>query len=133
VELGTMTKLTRVVLLVPAILALAAWLRWRSGAKEQTPTASVAKPWFVAGFLLVGVLNTLAAHVWPLRETMLATVRGQTLGIAGLIMAMAMAGMGLQVDFGRLRAQGLRTLATASIGWLVLASLAGWEVFALTR
>ena len=46
---------------------------------------------------------------------------------------MAMAGMGLQVDFARLRANGLRAFATALLGWLVLAGLAAGEIALLTN
>ncbi len=132
VEIGTVTKLTRVVLLVPAVFCLSGWLQRRK-AKASTDIGAVApgkrpKPWFVAGFLLVGILNTAAFHVFPNSQQVLHDYNAQILVIANFLMAMAMAGMGLQVDFGRLRANGPRAVVVAIVGWLVLASLAALEI-----
>ncbi len=132
IEIGTVTKLTRVVLLVPAVFCLSGWLQRRK-AKASADGGSVApvkrpKPWFVVGFLLVGILNTTAFHVFPDSQQTLHDYNAQILVIANFLMAMAMAGMGLQVDFGRLRANGPRAVVVAIVGWMVLASLAALEI-----
>ncbi|MEO6993174.1 MAG: putative sulfate exporter family transporter [Lacunisphaera sp.] len=134
-ELGTVTKLTRVVLLVPAVLVLG-WFFGRErdhNAAAETDGVTVApiipKPWFVLGFLLVGTVNTLAIHFVPERLAQIGFVNGWLLAVANFLMAMAMAAMGLQIDFGRLRANGLRAVGTALIGWAVLASLAVGEIW----
>ena len=134
-ELGTVTKLTRVVLLVPAILVLG-WFFGRErnnndaaeiGEVNAAPT--VPKPWFVLGFLLVGTMNTLAIHFAPEHIVQIGDINGWLLAVANFLMAMAMAAMGLQIDFGRLRANGLRAVGTALIGWMILASLAIGEIW----
>lgn len=132
VEIGTVTKLTRVVLLVPAVFCLSGWLQRRKAcAKADAGTVAAGKrpkPWFVAGFLLVGILNTLAFHVFPNSSATLHEYNAQILVIANFLMAMAMAGMGLQVDFGRLRANGPRAVIVALVGWLTLAGFAAVEI-----
>jgi uncharacterized integral membrane protein (TIGR00698 family) len=133
-EMGTVTKLTRVILLVPTVLVLG-WIFARSRNRQlvagANPTAlpKVPKPWFVLGFLLVGAGNTLALHFFPADHARIAGINRQMLDVANFLMAMSMAGMGLQVDFARLRANGVRAVGTALIGWTVLATLAAGEIW----
>lgn len=120
--IGTVTKLTRVVLLAPAIYALSLWhARHRPKDGAATP---VARPWFVLGFLLVGVFATLAHRLWPEGGASLGQIETHILTLATFLMTMAMSGMGLQVDLARLRASGPRAALTAIFGWLALAALA---------
>jgi uncharacterized integral membrane protein (TIGR00698 family) len=137
--MGTVTKLTRVVLLVPTILVLG-WIFARSraraagavaGTADTTPPPAAPKPWFVLGFLLVGIGNTLAWHFLPAQHARIGDLNHKMLDVANFLMAMAMAGMGLQVDFIALRANGVRALGTALLGWTVLAGLAAAEIWAL--
>jgi len=44
----------------------------------------------------------------------------QVLTIANFLMAMAMAGLGLQVDVASLRTQGLAAVKVAVVGWFAL-------------
>ncbi len=135
-EMGTVTKLTRVVLLVPTILILG-WAFGRGRIRntgvmaDAVPLPAVPKPWFVLGFLLVGVGNTLALHFLPTQHVQITRINQQMLDVANFLMAMSMAGMGLQVDFARLRSNGLRAVGTAVLGWVVLASLAIGEIWVL--
>jgi uncharacterized integral membrane protein (TIGR00698 family) len=133
VEIGTVTKLTRVVLLVPVVLVLGRIFAHRRRGEAGGAASVVPKPWFVLGFLLVGVVNTLACRGLPAWGAEIAAVDGRLLDVTGWLMAAAMAGMGLQVDFARLRANGLRAVGTAIGGWVMLAGLAAGEVWWLTR
>jgi uncharacterized integral membrane protein (TIGR00698 family) len=134
-EMGTVTKLTRVVLLAPAIFFLNGWVRRSKNGRlrEDEAGTPLPKPWFVLGFLLVGIANTLAFHLLPLARETLLDYNRQILVIANFLMAMAMAGMGLQVDFGRLRANGPRAVITAVTGWLLLLTLAIGETWLLAK
>lgn len=133
-DIGTVTKLTRVVLLVPVVFLLGWWTaRRRAGASDGRSATAPAKPWFVLGFLAVGLGNTLALRWLPEWRGTIEGIDTQMLAVATFLMAMAMAGMGLQVDFARLRANGWRTFATALLGWLTLAGIAATEIALSTR
>lgn len=81
------------------------------------------------GFLAVGIVNTLAFRLFPQTHETLLDYNRQILVISNFLMAMAMASMGLQVDFGRLRANGPRAVFVAVVGWLLLAALAAGEMW----
>ena len=65
-------------------------------------------------------------------QAVITALNGHMLTAANFLMAMAMAGMGLQVDFAQLRARGLRAGVVAVVGWLGLAGLAAAEIALLT-
>lgn len=134
VEIGMVTKLTRAVFLVP-VIAILSWL-WarrhaRATAGEVKPT-QLPKPWFVLGFLLVGIANTLALHHWPEARAHITGLDHGVIGVAVFMMAMAMTAMGLQTDFAHLRENGPRAFLTAIVGWTVLAVLAAGEIWLLS-
>ena len=136
IEIGTVTKLTRVVLLVPVVFALGVWARRRarhSASAAKVGAAKFAKPWFVLGFLAVGLVNTLAFRLFPDAHLAMLSYDRAILAIATFLMAMAMAGMGLQVDFARLRSEGPRAALVALTGWAFLFGLAAAELYFLRR
>ncbi len=113
---GTMVKLLRVVLLIPVVFFLAQMFKRRDGAQA----APVQKPWFVGGFLLVGIVNTALVYGLPQFHETWAHLDQQMLTVANFLMTMAMAGLGLQVDLGTLRREGLTAIKVAVIGWAAL-------------
>jgi uncharacterized integral membrane protein (TIGR00698 family) len=112
---GTIVKLLRVVLLVPVVLFLGQLFR-----KSNSSSEPVQKPWFVGGFFLVGLINTMIVYLLPGMHDLWANLDRQVLTIANFLMAMAMAGLGLQVDLASFRTQGLTAIKVAVIGWLAL-------------
>ncbi len=136
VDIGMITKLTRVVFLVPVIGVLG-WVYARKhaqqGAAENGVKQTVPKPWFVLGFLLVGTINTMALHWLPEQRESLAVLDGTMLKVSAFLMAMAMAAMGLQTNFARLRENGVRALGTAVLGWMLIASVAATELWLMAR
>jgi len=135
IEIGTVTKLTRVLFLVPVVGVLG-WIyarkRARDTTSEDTPEAKVPKPWFVLGFLLVGTLNTLAWHFLPEQRYELGVIDDRVLQLASVLMGMAMVAMGLQTNFTHLKENGTRALGTAVGGWAMIASLAAMEIWWLS-
>ncbi len=115
-DVGTVTKLVRVLLLAPVILLLVAWQRRHGGTDAK---AKVPFPWFVIGFFATGVIYSLVLRstgnaAW-VKET------GAWMLFVGLfLMTMGMAGLGMQVDYGRLRAHGLRAAVAFTVGWFAL-------------
>jgi uncharacterized integral membrane protein (TIGR00698 family) len=112
---GTLVKLLRVVLLVPVVLMLGQFFQ-----EKDRHAPPVQKPWFVGGFFLVGVINTALIHALPGFHDLWARLDLQMLTIANFLMAMAMAGLGLQVDVASLRTQGIAAIKVATIGWAAL-------------
>lgn len=134
-EAGTVTKLMRVALLAPAVLMLGVVLARRhkgDGTGKQTSLRGMLGPvWFVFGFLIVGAIHTLARVVFPHHLDDIDRTGSHLLTISSLLMTMAMAGLGLQVDFAQLRKNALRTTAVALAGWLLLVALACVEIHLL--
>ncbi|MEB3197788.1 MAG: putative sulfate exporter family transporter [Candidatus Sericytochromatia bacterium] len=114
-DAGTMVKLTRVVLLAPA-LVLVGWY-WRRATRHEAGHAAYSLanppiPYFVLGFLAVGALNSLGLFSETLRW-------GLTQASIGL-MAIAMAAMGLLTDLRQVRQAGLSAIAVGVVGFLTL-------------
>jgi uncharacterized integral membrane protein (TIGR00698 family) len=101
-------KLTRSLMIVPICAALAALARTdRRRIRELVP-------WFLVGFLAVAALRSAAlipqVAAGPLRTT------------AGLLIAIALAAIGLSTDVRALRAAGFRPLALGFVLWVAVAS-----------
>jgi len=112
VEIGTITKLARVVMLAPAVLALGAWVRrGKAGGGE----VKAPMPWFAFGFLaMVAVAST--GLVPP-------AVTGGSRVLVPLLLAASVAALGLNTDIRVLHAQGLRPLLLGLASWLFVALL----------
>jgi len=112
-EAGTITKLARVVLLAPAILALGLWAR---PAGDQGAVRAPV-PWFAFGFL--GLVLLGGTGLVP------AQAVGWSRIAVPVMMGAAVAALGLNTDLQALRTRGLRPLllglgATLFIGLLGL-------------
>jgi uncharacterized integral membrane protein (TIGR00698 family) len=123
---GTMVKLLRVLLLVPVILGLAQFFR-----RNDFHAAPMQKPWFVGGFFLMGLVNTALLMGVPQFHSLWLRLDQQILTLANFLMAMAMAGLGLQVDMTTLRKDGLVAIRVAVIGWGALLVVAGTVMYLL--
>lgn len=111
-DLGTLVKLTRVVLLAPALIALGA-LSKAGGERPSYSLKNPPIPWFVIGFLVLGAVSTFLPR--PVKDT---------LGLASVfLMAAAMAAMGLHVPFAMLRRAGVRVVYAGVLGFAGLAVL----------
>lgn len=102
-EFGTVAKLTRVMMLAPMVITLgiAARQRARSAGKEHGGTAA-PMPWFVLGFVVLVGLNSVI-DVPAEAKTWIVT-------FTTFLLSMALAAMGLETDFRKLKAKGGRPL-----------------------
>ncbi|WP_405081276.1 YeiH family protein [Paenibacillus chitinolyticus] len=139
VDSALVAKLTRVALLAPVALALGVWTARRerrdagegaagsaaSGAAGSAAPrkAGVPVPWFIVGFLAAAALNTVGIVPQPAAA---AAVQG-----AYLLIAMAMAGLGLNVNLAVFRRHGLRASAAVLLGSVLLSLLGIAEVYVL--
>lgn len=107
---AVIVKLTRVMLLVPVLF----WLGWRYAEKKAGATngGKVPVPWFAVLFVVVATLNSVV--------TIAPEVRERLLTIDTLILSAAMAALGLETRFAKLRALGIRPLLLAFLLWLWL-------------
>lgn len=126
VDLAVVVKLTRVAMLVPVALLVGVWAQWKrrklqgnhpeeSAGLESGKSRSLQIPWFILGFLLMSGVNTLG--IIPQQAA------AQIVNVAYLLIAMAMAGLGLGVNFAAFRRLGIRPFWAGLIGSIVLSGL----------
>lgn len=116
---AVITKMVRVMMLAPFLIALSAWTnRARAGGVDTAFPSRITIPWFAIGFIAVVALNSL----WPLPTGLAA----RCTQIDSFLLAMAMAALGLTTHASSLRRAGLRPilLAVTLFGWLVIAGAA---------
>lgn len=144
-DIAVVVKLTRVAMLVPVSLLLGIWMnrkerrdnkaraRVQPNVEEQPNAAarpnpaggtmaslfsrwrSIQVPWFILGFVLMSGLNT-----WGVISERVA---GMIVAAAYLLIAVAMAGLGLGVDLAVFRRLGIRPFWAGLIGSAALSIL----------
>lgn len=112
-DAAVIAKMVRVMLLAPFLIALSFWLA-RGERSEGAPKARLQLPWFAFGFVAVVLFNSLQ---WLPAEAMAAANQLDT-----LLLATAMAALGLSTHLGAIRQAGLKPLLLAAIlfAWLVV-------------
>jgi uncharacterized integral membrane protein (TIGR00698 family) len=113
-QFGTISKLTRVVLLAPLIMTLAISMRNVTSGSRSGSTGSAPMPWFVLGFIAMMLVNSFVSI--PL------DISGKLVTLTNFLLSMALAAMGLQANIGKLRAEGWRPLALGAFGWIFIAA-----------
>jgi uncharacterized integral membrane protein (TIGR00698 family) len=116
---GTIAKLSRVMLLAPMILALSYYTAKRPQTIDddevKRPTRrAVPMPWFVLGFIVMMLVNSL--DLIPHGEKIYlvqATI---------FLLTVALAAMGLETDFRKLRAKGWKPLLVGAGSWLFISA-----------
>ena len=119
VDMAVIVKLTRVALLVPIAIAVGIWAnraeQKASGTRKKMTLRSIPIPWFILGFLLVSGFNTLGI--------VSENVASMIVTLAYMLIAMAMAGLGLHVDLISFRRLGMRSFAAGLVGSILLSIL----------
>jgi uncharacterized integral membrane protein (TIGR00698 family) len=112
-DLGTLVKLARVVLLAPALLALGFATR---GPGVRYTWKEPPVPWFVIGFLALGIAGSLGGFPGGNRALLSSA--------SIFLMTCAMAAMGLHTQIGMIRRAGARVLyaGLAAFGCMALLS-----------
>lgn len=106
-DFATIAKLARVMLLAPVVLLLGLGRRGRAG------RAGLPVPLFVLGFLGLVVVNSVVPVGAGFRQG-----AGEATAV---LLAIALAAMGLEARIGRLRARGLRPLLLGAAAFLFIA------------
>jgi uncharacterized integral membrane protein (TIGR00698 family) len=123
-DTAVIAKMVRVMMLAPFLIMLSAWLA-RDDAKRASggqpsnglatlPKAKLAVPWFAFAFVGVVLFNSL--HLLP------ASVVALTNEVDTVLLAMAMAALGLATHISSIRKAGIKPLLLALIlfVWLVV-------------
>jgi uncharacterized integral membrane protein (TIGR00698 family) len=116
---AVITKMVRVMMLAPFLMALSAYLS-REVASKAT---RIVIPWFAVGFVAVAAFNSfdLLPHAFVATAVSIDTV----------LLAMAMAALGLTTHVSAIRTAGLKPLGLAAFlfGWLLMGGfLINWAV-----
>lgn len=109
-DTAVIVKLTRVMLLVPVLLAISWLAARRSGTTGERGRMNI--PWFALLFVAVSAVNSLVAFPDGLRNALLT--------LDTLALAAAMAALGLETRFAKLRALGPKPLLLAALLWVWL-------------
>ena len=121
---AVIAKMVRVMMLAPFLVALSAWLSRPANRDATDDVADAAAkpgriviPWFALGFVAVAGLNSLAL----LPKSAVAVVTD----IDTVMLATAMAALGLTTHVSAIRSAGLKPLALAAVlfGWLIVGGL----------
>jgi uncharacterized integral membrane protein (TIGR00698 family) len=108
-ETATTVKLARTLFLLPLIILVGLWM----GRKNSNDTTSsttlfekirVAFPWFIVGFIVMSICNSLGFFNSNLKEVMVV--------LAKFLILMVMVGVGMQVELKKLITVGPKPLLT---------------------
>jgi len=114
-EVGTITKLARVVLLAPAIIALGYWASRGTKGGAKTPV-----PWFAVGFFALVVLGDVLKHIAPPVQGLAVSV---SKFVVPLMLSASVAALGLGTDLKALKEKGAAPLALGALATLFIAAL----------
>jgi uncharacterized integral membrane protein (TIGR00698 family) len=114
---AVITKLVRVMMLAPFLIALSAWLLRANPATQTSPSGTprnLPVPWFAFGFIAIVLFNSLS--LLPLRVVSVA------IQVDTLLLAMAMAALGLTTHIRAVRQAGVKPLLLGSLlfVWLIV-------------
>ncbi|KOY80080.1 YeiH family putative sulfate export transporter [Lysinibacillus macroides] len=112
VDLAVIVKLTRVALLAPIAIIIGAFYQKVDKGEEKVLSLSII-PWFIVGFLAMGAFNSLGIVE--------ANTVQSIVNIAYILIAMAMAGLGLNIEIKTFKELGVKAFIAGLIGSLCLA------------
>ena len=116
IDVATIMKLSRVLMLVPASIFIAIWWNARHSKVENGGKHKISFPWFMLGFIAASVIGTYIPFV---------TAHASTLVEAGYVfLGMAMAALGINVNFRAIFKQGRAAFAASFLASIVLVALA---------
>lgn len=115
---AVIAKMVRVMMLAPFLLILTLWLARRSSTLVAGQRMRITIPWFALCFVAVAGLNSLA--VLP------PVIVHQLTTLDTVLLAMAMAGLGLGTHVSVIRKAGIKPLALGAVlfAWLLAGGLA---------
>ncbi|WP_417067527.1 YeiH family protein [Niveibacterium terrae] len=110
-DAAVITKMVRVMMLAPFLIGLSLWL---ARSEEGAQGRKITVPWFAFGFIAIVIFNSLG---WLPRPVLAAIAQ-----LDMILLAMAMAALGLTTHVKAIREAGIRPLLLASLlfVWLLV-------------
>lgn len=124
IDIAVIVKLTRVALLVPVAIIIGIFYRRMDKSEEKKGFTLSIIPWFILGFLAMSAINSLG--IIP------ANVAQAFVNIAYILIAMAMAGLGLNVEIKTFKELGVKAFIAGLVGSVCLSILGYILVIFLT-
>jgi len=115
-ETATISKLSRVIFLIPVMLFLSSTnLQRGDRAEEGAEPSKLPIPWFVVGFLVLVVLNSFS--LFPAGAVAAIVVWNK------FLLTISLAAMGLKADLRKVCQTGLKPLYLGAASWLFISVL----------
>ena len=113
-NIAIVVKLTRVALLVPVAILIGIYMKKREPQNhtQRFSLKTLPIPWFIFGFLAMSAVNTIG--ILP------ESVVNLLISLAYLLLSMAMAGLGLNVEFQAFKKFGFHVFFAGLLGTLIL-------------
>lgn len=111
---AVVVKLVRTLMIIPISIGLSIVEARKDAAGQRVTGRRIAKlvPWFLIGFVIVAVMNSLGVVPDGPRDLLVQA--------SIFLIAMALAGIGLSTDIPALRRAGWRPLALGAILWMLV-------------
>jgi len=113
-QFGTISKLSRVMLLAPTVLILGLLEARGSATGGKLDLKKIPVPWFVLGFVAMIGFNSLG--ILP------DHVRAIVVSFNQFLLAIALAAMGLETSIVKLRQKGLKPLLLGASAWVFIST-----------
>ena len=112
VDIAAIMKLSRVLMLVFAAIIIAIWWEKKHSEVQNTGKKTVAFPWFMLGFIGASIIGTFV----PL----IASITPQLVDFAYIVLGMAMAALGINVNFKAIASKGKKPMLASFLTSILL-------------
>ncbi|RXT07299.1 YeiH family putative sulfate export transporter [Ammoniphilus sp. CFH 90114] len=115
-EIAILVKLGRVALLIPVAMILGYfYTKKERTTKESMGIKDLPIPWFIFGFLAMCLVNTVGILSTTVTQFLIAS--------SVFLLSMAMAGLGLSINFSDFKKVGFRAILVGIIGFILLTAI----------
>nr|WP_255639792.1 putative sulfate exporter family transporter [Aquibacillus saliphilus] len=117
-EMAILVKMGRVALLIPVAIILGSIFAYKNRSKENKGKRELKNlpiPWFIFGFLAMSMVNSTGILPDRLIDFLIA--------VSILLLSMAMAGLGLSINFADFKKVGMKAVVVGVIGSILLVGL----------
>ena len=112
VDIATIMKLSRVLMLVFAAIIIAIWWEKKHSEVQSTGKKTVAFPWFMLGFIGASIIGTFVPFV--------TSITPQLVDFAYIVLGMAMAALGINVNFKAIASKGKKPMLASFLTSILL-------------